>query len=131
MAGSVDAADFGRWIDEPAVRRRVRDRDQLGAQIDRALERDEVDPPGRVVDDHFDLDPHARLHPSWVEKPGSSGGRDTSGVSPAPKPRCFKNSGSIALYGIFGPTVIQFTQPVPASPPFYPRRQNPQGCRDR
>jgi hypothetical protein len=36
-----DAADFGRRIDEPALRRHVRDRDQLGARTDRAIERGE------------------------------------------------------------------------------------------
>ena len=40
----------------------VRDRDQLRARTDRALERGEVDLPGRVAVDHVDLDPHARLH---------------------------------------------------------------------
>jgi hypothetical protein len=34
-----DAADFGRRIDEPALSRHVRDRVQLGARTDRALER--------------------------------------------------------------------------------------------
>jgi hypothetical protein len=32
--------DFGRRIDEPALRRNVRDRDQLGARTDRALGRE-------------------------------------------------------------------------------------------
>ena len=40
-----DAADVGRRIDEPAVRGHVRDRDQLCARTDRALERDEVELP--------------------------------------------------------------------------------------
>jgi hypothetical protein len=38
-----DMADFGRRIDEPALRRHVRDRDQLGARSDRALDRGEVE----------------------------------------------------------------------------------------
>jgi hypothetical protein len=57
-----DMAHFGRRIDEPALRRHMRDRDQLGARTDRALERGEVELPGRVVVDHVDLDPDARLH---------------------------------------------------------------------
>ena len=35
-----DASDFGRRIDQPALRRHVRDRDQLGARADRALGRE-------------------------------------------------------------------------------------------
>ena len=57
-----DAADGGRRIDEPASPGHVRDRDQLRARPDRALERGEVDLAGRVAVDHVDLDPHARLH---------------------------------------------------------------------
>ena len=57
-----DAADLGGRIDEPASAGHVRDRDQLRARTDRALERGEVDLPGRVAVDHVDLDPHARLH---------------------------------------------------------------------
>jgi hypothetical protein len=33
-----DMADFGRRVDEPALRRRVRHRDLLGARTDRAFE---------------------------------------------------------------------------------------------
>src|SRR2546428_10749247 len=57
-----DAADLRRRIDEPASPGHVRDRDQLCARTDRALERGEVDLPGRVAVDHVDLDPHTRLH---------------------------------------------------------------------
>jgi hypothetical protein len=57
-----DMADLGRRIDEPALRRHVRDRDQLCAPTDRALERGVVELPRRVVLDHIDLDSRARLH---------------------------------------------------------------------
>jgi hypothetical protein len=57
-----DMADFGRRIDKPASPRHVRDRDQLGARTDRALERGEVELPRRVVVHHVDLDPHVRFH---------------------------------------------------------------------
>jgi hypothetical protein len=57
-----DAADVGGRIDQPAPPGHVRDRDQLRARTDRALERGEVELPGRVAVDHVDLDPHARLH---------------------------------------------------------------------
>ena len=57
-----DAADVGRRIDEPASPGHVRDRDQLRARTDCALEGGEVELPGRVAVDHVDLDPHARLH---------------------------------------------------------------------
>jgi hypothetical protein len=42
-----DAPDLGHRIDEPALRRHVRDRDQLCARTDRALECLEVELPGR------------------------------------------------------------------------------------
>ena len=45
----------------------MRDRDQLCARTDRALERGEVELPGRVAVDYVDLDPHARLHPQERE----------------------------------------------------------------
>ena len=57
-----DIADLGRRIDEPALRRHVRDRDQLGARADRALQCLEVELPGAVVADHVDLNAHTRLH---------------------------------------------------------------------
>jgi len=57
-----DAADVGRRIDEPASPGHVRDRDQLRARADRAIQRGQIDLPGRVAVDHVDLDPHARLH---------------------------------------------------------------------
>jgi hypothetical protein len=57
-----DAADLRRRIDEPASPRHVRDRDQLRARTDRALERIQVDLPGGIAVDHVDLDTHARLH---------------------------------------------------------------------
>jgi len=71
-----DFADLGRRIDEPALRGHVRDRDQLCARTDRALECLEVELPGHIVLDHVDLDPDA---------PSSAGGRDSStGNRPAP-----------------------------------------------
>jgi len=57
-----DIADLGRRIDEPALRRHVRDRDQLGARTDRALECLKAELPGRVVAEHVHRDPDARLH---------------------------------------------------------------------
>jgi len=55
-----DMADLGRRIDEPSLRGHVRDRDQLCARTDRALECLDFNLPGRVIVDHVDLDPHAR-----------------------------------------------------------------------
>ena len=57
-----DAADLGCRIDEAAVGGHVGESDQPGAGADRALERREVDLPGRVILDHVDLDARARLH---------------------------------------------------------------------
>jgi hypothetical protein len=54
-------APVGRRIDKPASAGHVRDRDQLRARNDRALER-AGELPRRVAVDHVYLDPHARLH---------------------------------------------------------------------
>jgi hypothetical protein len=46
-------ANFGRWIGEPASRRHVRDRRQLGARTDRALDASAAEREGcgtRVID---------------------------------------------------------------------------------
>src|SRR5207244_3924362 len=53
-------ADFGRRVDEPALRRHMRDRDQLGARTDRAFERLKVDRPRCGVVYDVDLYPNAR-----------------------------------------------------------------------
>jgi hypothetical protein len=57
-----DAADVGRRIDEPTSTGHVGDRDQLRVRPDRALERGEIELPGRVAVDHIDLDPYMRPH---------------------------------------------------------------------
>ena len=57
-----DRADLRRRIDESALSRHVRDRDEPGPRADRALERGDVDLPGRVVLDDVDLDAHSPLH---------------------------------------------------------------------
>src|SRR5260370_29678754 len=47
----------GTLIDEPALRRHMRDRDQLCARTDRSLERGAVELPARVVPHHVHLHP--------------------------------------------------------------------------
>src|ERR1043166_3759153 len=59
----ISRTSIASWaIDEPAAAGHVRDRDQLRARNDRALERGEVELAGGVAVDHVDLDARARLH---------------------------------------------------------------------
>ena len=63
-------ADRGHRIDEPALHRHVRDRDELGARTDCALECLKVELPGRVFANQVDLRPGRA--PSSVRRRHSS-----------------------------------------------------------
>jgi hypothetical protein len=80
--GARGYGNFGRRIDEPALRRHVRDRDQPCARTDRALKRREVGVPGRAVAGHV-----AYTSGIWIERGPSA--ISAAAASSAPKTAIF------------------------------------------
>jgi hypothetical protein len=92
-----DMADFRRRIDEPALCRHVRDRDQLGARRDRG----EVELPGRIVVDHV-----AYASAFWTKSGRTA--ISAADVSPAPIPAIRETAieplGSTRLKAVLAPS---------------------------